>query len=395
MKTRLGTSSLVVAAFVGPGTVLTCASAGVRFDYALGWVLVFASLAVFVLQSFTAASGILAGKGLGDALRDLATRPIARGAVNVLVVLGLWVGCAAFETGNLLGAAAGFEAALGLPSSVAVVLCAVAALVLLLFNLKAVTTILAGLVAVMSVVFLTSAMLADIDWGAFVRGLAVPTVPDGSIVTVIALMGTTVVTYNLFLHASASRRYWAADETERAWRGELRGMALFIPLGGLVSLCILATGAAVSEGGMPASIGEFAVLLEPAAGAASRYLFAAGLLAAGLTSAVTAPLAAAAGISELFAWDADGPRFRIIWASVLATGVFFALTGVSPLQLIIAAQAANGVLLPLIAGLVVFVAVRQRATRLPGWYLGLGGVIVLVCAGLGVRTLMWVWGQLA
>ena len=90
-RRRLGTSSLVVAAFVGPGTVLTCASAGVRFDYSLGWVLVFSAVAVFVLQSFTAASGILARQGLGDALRDLAQTPVVRGLVFTLVVLGLWV----------------------------------------------------------------------------------------------------------------------------------------------------------------------------------------------------------------------------------------------------------------------------------------------------------------
>ena len=57
---RTGTSSIVVAAFVGPGTVLTCASAGADFGYALGWVLVFATIAAFVLQSYTAGTGILA-----------------------------------------------------------------------------------------------------------------------------------------------------------------------------------------------------------------------------------------------------------------------------------------------------------------------------------------------
>ena len=62
---RLGTSSIVVAAFVGPGTVLTCASAGVQFGYSLGWVLIFSTLAVFVLQSFTAGTGILAASTEG------------------------------------------------------------------------------------------------------------------------------------------------------------------------------------------------------------------------------------------------------------------------------------------------------------------------------------------
>ena len=396
MRFRPGTSSLVVAAFVGPGTVLTCASAGVRFGPDLAWVLVFASAAVFVLQSFTAATGILGGRGLGEALKELSRKAWVRWSLSGLVVLGLWVGCAAFQTGNLLGAGAGLDVAFGVARAPGVILSAAAATGLLLFNLRSITSILAGLVAAMSVLFVASALLSAPDWGALAAGLVVPRIPSGSLITVIALMGTTVVTYNLFLHASAARSYWMGDSPATAWRGELKGMALFIPLGGLVSLAILATGAGVPADQAPSSIASFAVLLEPAAGPAAQYLFAAGLLAAGLTSAVTAPLAAAAGISELFGWSAeDHPhRFRGIWLSVVLTGVFFGLSEVSPLRLIVAAQAANGVLLPLIAGVVVVVAARQAEARLPRWYLALGGLIVLVCAGFGYRTLAWVWGQL-
>ncbi|MFQ5571473.1 MAG: divalent metal cation transporter, partial [Rhodothermales bacterium] len=99
---RFGTSSLVVAAFVGPGTVLTCATAGLDFGYDLAWVLLFATGATFVLQSFTAGTGILAGRGLGEAMRDATHRPASRAVVFGLVVLGLWMGTAAFETGNLV-----------------------------------------------------------------------------------------------------------------------------------------------------------------------------------------------------------------------------------------------------------------------------------------------------
>lgn len=393
---RFGTSSLVVAAFVGPGTVLTCASAGVRFDYALAWVLLFSAIAVFVLQSFTAASGILAGQGLGEALRGLAKSRVSRAVVFTLVVLGLWIGCAAFETGNLLGAAAGLDVAFGLGRTAPLLIASGLAVLLLLLDLKAITRVLAGLVTIMGVLFVSSAVLAGVDMAALFGGLMVPRIPDGSILTVVALMGTTVVTYNLFLHASASKNYWSGTDSAEAWRGELLGMAVFIPLGGIVSMAILATGATMTSAAAPDSIAGFAVLLEPSAGPAARHLFAAGLLAAGLTSAVTAPLAAAAGITELFGWTREQypNRFRGIWLSVVISGLFFGLTEISPLQLIVAAQAANGVLLPLIAGTVVVVAWRQSESTLPRWYLGLGGLIVLVCAGLGFRTLSWVAGQL-
>lgn len=406
MRPKPGTSSLVVAAFVGPGTVLTCAAAGVTFGVSLAWVLVFSTAAVFVLQSFTAASGILSGRGMGQALRESVQSGWARRLVFLLVVLGLWIGCAAFQTGNLLGAGAGLEiavrAGLGLDAAstttgmrFSVVAAATLAGSILAFDLASITRILTVVVAAMSLLFLGAAWTTEVNWTLLADGLMRPDMPEGSVVTVVALMGTTVVTYNLFLHPSACASYWKGSHPTRAWRSELLGMALFIPLGGLVSLAIMITGAGAGLQTAPTGIAEFATLLTPVAGRSASLLFSVGLLAAGLTSAVTAPLAAAAGITELFRWDRDThpARFRMVWASVVLTGLFFALTGVSPLRLIVAAQAANGLLLPFIAGLVVLLAYRQRVARLPAWHLALGGVVVLICAGLGARTLVWVWSQ--
>lgn len=396
---KLGTSSLIVAAFIGPGTVLTCATAGVRFGHALGWVLVFATVSAIVLQSFTARTGILARRGLGEAIREAVTTPAGRALAFGLVVLGLWVGCAAFEMGNLLGAAAGIAALVNtdLDARWLIVGIGTVAGAILLLDLRVLIRVFAGLVIGMSVLFLAGLALAPVDWSAAMRGLLVPSVPEGSLLTVIALIGTTIVTYNLFLHASASKRYWAdATDPAQAWRRELAGMMLFLPLGGLVSFAILAAGATLSGGSdAPADVAAFATLLEPAAGPAARVLFGMGLFAAGLTSAMTAPLAAATGVQELFGWpgEAQSPRFRLVWASVLITGMAFGLAGWSPLKAIVAAQAANGLLLPLMAGFMIYLAARQQRTALPRWHLALGTLVTLVCAGLGARTLWWVWTQ--
>jgi NRAMP (natural resistance-associated macrophage protein)-like metal ion transporter len=395
---RTGTSSLVVAAFVGPGTVLTCASAGADFGYSLGWVLVFATATAFVLQSLTASTGILARRGLGEAIRAELEDARLRRAVTGLVVVGLWVGCAAFEFGNLLGAASGITALLGTdldPQWIVAALAGTAATVLLL-DLRALIRVFAVLVGAMSALFLAGLAVSPVDWGAALRGLAVPAVPDGSLLRVVAIVGTTVVTYNLFLHPSAAKRYWAdIDDRAAAWRGELRGMAVFLPIGGLVSFAILAAGATLAGTDVP-DAEAFAVLLEPVAGPAARICFGLGLFAAGLTSSLTAPLAAAAGICEVFDWDDDpaSPAYRAVWGSVLATGLAVGLAGWSPLPAIVAAQAANGLLLPLVAGFVLFLTVRQSVVDVPLWYRAAGAAVTLVCAGLGLRTLWWVWQQL-
>lgn len=397
---KLGTSSLVVAAFVGPGTVLTCATAGVRFGYDLAWVLLFATAATFVLQSFTAGTGTLARKGLGEAMREDIAHPTARRFIFGLVVLGLWIGTAAFETGNLVGAATGVQTALGLEDSlgwIAGTIAMVASLILLL-DLRVLTRLFAVLVVAMSLLFLATLLLAPVDGVAALRGLFVPSLPEGSLLTVVALIGTTIVTYNLFLHATAAKHYWQDAAPEQAWRRELLGMAVFLPTGGLISLAILMAGATLHDAGVEVrSVAGLAALLDPVAGSAARVLFGLGLLAAGLTSAVTAPLAAASGIREIFGWpdDSKAVSHRAVWLSVVLTGLFFALSGYSPLTIIIAAQAANGLLLPFIAGFVLYLTHRQSALALPRWYLGVGVLITLICAGLGARTLWWVWTQLS
>jgi len=403
---RTGTSSIIVAAFVGPGTVLTCASAGVDFGYDLGWVLVFATGTAFVLQSLTAGTGILARRGLGEAIRTELAGRRSRIAATGLVVLGLWIGCASFELGNLLGAASGITALLdlGIDLRWIVALIAGCAAVILLLDLRVLIRVFAGLVIGMSGLFLVGLALAPVDWGAAATGLAVPSVPEGGLVRVVALIGTTVVTYNLFLHPSAAKRYWAdlldgEDPWDRqaAWRGELRGMLLFLPLGGLVSFAILAAGATLHGSGAEVTdVETFAVLLEPVAGRFARICFGLGLFAAGLTSSLTAPLAAAAGICEMFGWDAASTArpYRLVWASVLGAGLGFGLLDLSPLPAIVAAQAANGLLLPLIAAFVLWLTVRQDVVEIPVWYRFLGGAVTLLCAGLGARTLWWVWQQL-
>lgn len=397
---KLGTSSAVVAAFVGPGTVLTCAAAGVRFGYSLGWVLVFSTASVFILQSLTAGTGILAGVGLGEAIRLQIKERISKIVVYSLVVLGLWIGCAAFEMGNLVGAASGLASIFGgeLQLSWIVAGMGVAAGLLLLLNATALIRVFTGLVALMSLLFLAAFMLTPKALGPVIRGLLIPEIPPDGIVTVIALIGTTVVTYNLFLHPTLCKRYWRTEpDRKSAWRRELTGMGLFLPIGGLISFSILGTGAALQSAGNEVSgIGDFSALLEPAAGPAARYLFGLGLFGAGITSAMTAPLAAASGIAEIFNWSIDhrNPKFRLIWFSVLLSGMFFGLSGISPLTLIIAAQAANGLLLPLVAGFMLYIAVRQPMLRNKRWYLLFGLLVTVLCAGLGVRTLAWVWTRL-
>ncbi len=398
MKRRMsfGPGLLVTAAFIGPGTITTATLAGAGFGFTLLWALVFSIAATIVLQEMSARLGLVTRQGLGEALRTTFTTPVARVTTMLLVVSAIALGNCAFQTGNITGAAIGLEMLTGVNRSAGALIVGLAAFSMLAVGrYRLIERMLMALVAVMGVVFLLTAIVSRPGLTDVLKGLLVPRVPDGSLVTIIALIGTTVVPYNLFLHAGAVTRKWSATIPVRISLGEARwDGALSIALGGLISLAVMATAAAFAMGGAaidgPAAMAE---PLRPLLGTAGRPLFAAGLVAAGLTSAITAPLAAAYATTGVLGWDSDLQtwKFRAVWATVVAVGTTLAMLGRNPISAILFAPATNGWLLPVIAGFLL-VAMNQKAllgdytNRVLANVLGVG--VVLVVSGLGFVQLV-------
>jgi Mn2+/Fe2+ NRAMP family transporter len=384
---------VVAAAFIGPGTVTTATLAGAGYGYTLLWALTFSLLATLILQEMAARLGLVTGEGLGEAVRRRFSRPAARLLAVSLVIAAIAFGNAAYETGNLLGAALGAEAVWGGGARFWAVAAGLAAYLLLRTGSYAIVEkVLIGLVALMSVAFLATAVLVRPPLDLLLRGLFVPTIPDGTGMLYIAgLVGTTVVPYNLFLHASAVRERWSGPEDLPAARLDL-GVSILV--GALVSMAIVATSAAMAgpEGPEVRSAADMAIQLEPLLGPWARYFFAAGLLAAGLTSGITAPLAAAYATAGALGWPRDlrDGRLRAVWMLVLAAGILFAGLGVRPVPAILFAQVANGVLLPAIA-VFLLLAVNDRrwmGERVNGVLMNVAGAVVVVVALLlGLRAL--------
>lgn len=387
----VGPGALVAAAFIGPGTVTTATLAGAGYGYALLWALTFSTAATVVLQEMAARLGLVSGAGLGEAIRSQFGTPALRLVAIVLVIGAIALGNAAYETGNLLGAALGMNDIAGGALRVwAPAFALVAFLLLWTGRYRAIERVMVAMVVLMSVVFLATAVMLSPPPGQVLRGLFLPTLPGGraGLVLAVGLIGTTVVPYNLFLHASAVREKWSGPESLRAARLDL---TLAIVLGGIVSMAIVVTSAAALQGHAAriASAGDMAVQLEPLLGVWARIFFAAGLLAAGLTSSITAPLAAAYATAGALGWPRQlrDRRLRIVWAIVLLSGTAFAVTGVRPVPAILFAQVANGVLLPAIA-IFLLLAVNDRrrmGDRVNGALANvIGGIVVLVALGLGI-----------
>jgi len=285
----------------------------------------------------------------------------------LLVVAAILIGNAAYQAGNISGGILGLEGTFGdLSLSYGLGklngwswLIGLLAFVLLYFgNYKIIERILVGLVVFMSLSFLVTAFLTRPNLMELIKGLLIPQIPDGSLLTVIALVGTTVVPYNLFLHSSLVREKWKGVAQLRAAR---KDTYLSIILGGIVSLAIIVCGASVDAPNI-SNAADLAQSIEPLYGTFSSTFLSMGLFAAGITSAITAPLAAAYVAKGCFGWKgtSKSPEFRMVWILVLLAGVLVSSFGLKPIEIIKFAQIANGILLPFVAVFLVW-AVNQKS----------------------------------
>ncbi len=400
----IGPGVLIAAAFIGPGTVTVCTIAGAKYQFVLLWAMVFSIIATIILQEMSARLGLISRKGLAEVVRNEIANPAFKWLAIVLIMSAILVGNAAYEAGNISGGVLGMEllraqAYLDIGSIklniYSLELGAVAFIVLLMGDYKFIEKTLVFLVVLMSLAFITTAIITTPNLIEVFRGLLIPSIPQGSLLIIVALIGTTVVPYNLFLHSSLVQEKWSGAKDLSKARKDTH---ISIIGGGVVSMAIIISAAAIQNSDVSNAV-DLAEGLKPLFGDYAKYLLAIGLFSAGITSAITAPMAAAYVAAGCFNWDADlkSTRMRMVWMFVLSLGIVFASLGFKSIEVIKFAQVTNGLLLPLIALFLLWVMNRKQVL---GAYVNsnkqniLGGVIVLITFVLGMKSLGKVFGWL-
>jgi len=396
MFKKIGPGVLVAAAFVGPGTLAMCTLAGARFGYALIWALSVSILATMVLQGMAGRIGVVTQSGLVDVVRQELKSRWVRKMVIVMVLGAILVGNAAYEAGNIGGATLGLEQLFPqeqLKPYLPLLMGILIFLLLWFSSYKILERIFVALVGIMGVSFIICAVMTKPSVWGILKGMFVPSLPENSLFTVIALVGTTVVPYNLFLHTSLVKEKWKSKNNIKEVKWDT---IISIALGGIVSLAILVTASAAPISDVNHAM-DMAKGLEPLFGKSAVYFMSIGLLAAGITSAITAPLAAAYVASSCFGWSGgmQDKRFKMVWAFVLLCGVVFLSFDIKPIQVIQFAQVANGLLLPIMALLLLWVVNKKsvmgqyRNTLVQNTF---GIAIVVFSIFLGVKSVLKVMG---
>lgn len=391
---KIGPGVFVAAAFIGPGTVTTATMAGAGYGYTLLWAIAFSIIATIILQEMSARLGVITGMGVGDALRKKTSNKYLKAITFTLVILAIVVGNAAYEAGNLAGAVLGFG---NIPhiwyvNPLILLIGVITFALLFIGQYKLIERFLIFLVALMGIIFLLAAIMLQPDLVAIFKSLFIPVLPENATLMVLGLIGTTVVPYNLFLHASSVKQKWKSKNDLKTARWDT---LLSVGLGGIITMCILITSAMAFEGN-PTQINDFTDLsqqLVPILGNWSASFMAFGFLAAGFSSTLTAPLAAAYATSEVLGWKNGfrNPKFRLIWIFVLLSGMILASLGYKPTSVILVAQVANSLVLPLIAIYLLWIV---NDKRIMGDYVNsfwiniVGSIVVIVTILLGLKGIL-------
>ena len=394
---KSGPGTLVAAAFIGPGTVTLCSLAGVNFGFHLLWAMVLSIGATIVLQEMASRLGIISQKGLSEVIRSEIKHPIINKLILLLILSAIVVGNASYEAGNISGGILGLETITGefrivlgnySLNILSFVVGIIAFILLYIGNYKFLERVLVILVLIMSLSFLITAFLTKPDIFNILKGALIPSFPEGSLLTILGLVGTTVVPYNLFLHASLVKEKWNNPKDLKEVR---KDTIVSIALGGLVSMAIIISASSIGLGEI-SSAADLAKSLAPLYGDFASYFLGIGLFAAGITSAITAPLAAAYVARGCFGWKSGlkSNQFRAVWFLILSLGVVFSSLGLKPIEIIKFAQVANGILLPVVAGILLWMVNKKVVL---GNYVNskfqniLGFIILIVTIFLGLRGL--------
>jgi Mn2+/Fe2+ NRAMP family transporter len=398
---NIGPGPIIAAAFIGPGTVTVCTLAGVNFGFSLLWALGLSVISTVILQEISGRLGLVTGMDLSQLIRSQRGNSAFRYFSMALVLVAIGLGNAAYESGNISGTNLGLEVFWNTPTlsfsgmeiqSGNLILGIFSFILLWLGNYKALERVLVGLVIFMSIAFTATAILTKPDWSAVFAGF-IPNWNDANLPTVVALIGTTVVPYNLFLYASLAKNRWQGS-ADIPWMR--RDIVISIVFGGIVSMAILIVGAANTSGEITSAL-DVSRGLEGVFGSFAKYLMGFGLMAAGLTSSITAPLAAGLVICGIMGWDQaiQSKTMRASMGVIVGLGLIFASLGIKPIQLITLAQLANGVLLPLISGWIIWIASQKAILgdfRNKPMQTIIAALIWLVTLALGLKSILAVLG---
>ena len=298
----IGPGLLVTVGFIDPGNWASNFAAGSEFGYSLLWVVTLSTVMLIVLQHNVAHLGIVTGLCLSEAATRYTPRWVSRPLLGTAVLASVSTSLA-----EILGGAIALEMLFGIPIVWGAVLTAAFVAVMLFTNsYKRVERVIIAFVSVIGLSFIYELFLVDVDWGQAVRGWVTPTLPQGSMLIVMSVLGAVVMPHNLFLHSEViqSHEYNRRDDASirKMLKYELFDTLFSMLVGWAINsaMILLAATAFHSQGVQVEELQQAESLLQPLLGGGAGLVFALALLMAGISSTITSGMAAGSIFAGMF-----------------------------------------------------------------------------------------------
>jgi manganese transport protein len=383
----IGPAFITAALVFGPGSITTASSIGASFGYGLLWVVILALIFMLVYTDMAVRIGISSQVSPIQVMKDK-----WGGVIGALVGVGSFLVVTSFQAGNSVGAGVAMNVLFGGNTALwAGVFTAVAIVLLWLPNYyTSLEKIMVGLIAVMLVAFLVTAIVARPEAGALASGI-VPSIPQGAGLLSIAIIGTTFSVVGAFYQGYlVQEKGWDRDEYKQSTADTFSGIIIL----GLLTLLVMIAAAAVllPQGVTVTSPADMAKTLEPTVGEWASVIFAIGIFGASFSSLIGNATIGGALLSDAFGL---GHRLGSAVVKALITlvmilgGTIAIAFGTIPIQLIIFAQAITIFVVPFIGLLLLWLAsdrARLGSLANPLWktILGMLGWLALVATAVNL-----------
>ncbi len=298
----IGPGLLVTVGFIDPGNWASNFAAGSEFGYALLWVVTLSTIMLIILQHNVAHLGIVTGLCLSEAATQFCPKWVSRPVLATAVLASISTSLA-----EILGGAIALEMLFGIPIVWGSVLTTLFVIIMLFSNsYKRIERIIIAFVSIIGLSFLYELFLVDIDWPLAARSWVVPSIPEGSMLIIMSVLGAVVMPHNLFLHSEViqSHEYNKQDDAsvQKRLKYEFYDTLLSMLIGwGINSAMILLAAATFFQKGTPVEeLQQAQSLLTPLLGDAAAIVFALALLMAGISSTVTSGMAAGSIFAGIF-----------------------------------------------------------------------------------------------
>lgn len=298
----VGPGLLVTVGFIDPGNWASNFAAGSMFGYTLLWVVTLSTIMLILLQHNVAHLGIATGLCLSEAANRYLPRWLSIPILGSAVLASISTSLA-----EILGGAIALQMIFNIPIGAGAILTTAFVTVMLFTN--SYRRVEKGIIAFVSLIgfsFLYELFLVDIDWPQALTSAVVPSIPEGSMLIVMSVLGAVVMPHNLFLHSEViqSRQINMQDDShiKKALKYEFFDTLLAMTIGWAINsaMIVLAAATFFKEGVQVEELAQAQSLLDPLLGGAAGIVFAIALLLAGISSTVTSGMAAGSIFAGFF-----------------------------------------------------------------------------------------------